>query len=65
MVATDPETHAVVHDPSAFTSGYLYAAIVGTVGLAVALLMRHGRRPAQGGLAETGGTAPRTAAVPT
>ncbi|MFI0353518.1 MFS transporter [Actinomadura sp. 9N407] len=52
VVATDPKTHAVVHDPSAFTNGYLYAAIVGAVGLAVALWMKHGRRPALGGLAD-------------
>ncbi|MEW2352634.1 MFS transporter [Spirillospora sp. NPDC029432] len=63
VVATDPGTHQVVHAASAFTDAYLYAAIVGTAGLAVALLMKHGRRPAQGGLAEPEGTAP-AAAVP-
>ncbi|TDD84619.1 MFS transporter [Actinomadura darangshiensis] len=53
--ATDPVSHAVLYEPGAFTSGYLYAAAVGAAGLVVALVMRHGHRPAQGGLAEDGG----------
>ncbi|QKW33714.1 MFS transporter [Actinomadura sp. NAK00032] len=50
--ATHPVTHAVLYQPDAFTNGYMYAAVVGAVGLVVALVMRHGRRPAEGGLSE-------------
>jgi MFS family permease len=55
VARTNPRTHAVVYEPGAFTSGYLLAGIVGAVGLAVAVAMRHGRAPARGGLVEDGG----------
>ncbi|RVW11048.1 MFS transporter [Prescottella agglutinans] len=52
VLAVNPQTHAVLYADTAITRGYLYAALVGVVGLVVALLMRHGRSPAQGGLQE-------------
>lgn len=50
VLAVNPQTHAVLYADTAITRGYLYAALVGVVGLVVALIMRHGRSPAQGGL---------------
>lgn len=50
VLAVNPQTHAVLYADTAITRGYLYAALVGVVGLGVALIMRHGRTPAQGGL---------------
>lgn len=52
VLRVDPLTHSVRYDDRALTNGFLAAAAVGTVGLAVVLLMRHGRTPAQGGLVE-------------
>ncbi|WP_262403517.1 MFS transporter [Actinomadura sp. CNU-125] len=42
----------VVYEPGAFTNGFFFAGVVGAVGLLIALLMRHGRAPARGGLDE-------------
>ncbi|MFX1787323.1 MFS transporter [Prescottella sp. R16] len=50
VLAVDPVTHAVLYADVAITRSYLYAAVVGIVGLIVVLVMRHGREPAQGGL---------------
>ncbi|MEU5837538.1 MFS transporter [Streptomyces diacarni] len=50
VLAVDPSTHAVRYADSALTDAYLYAALVGAVGVAVALVMKHGRAPAQGGM---------------
>ncbi|MDG3009422.1 MFS transporter [Rhodococcus sp. D2-41] len=47
-----PTSHAVLYKDAALTQGYYVAIAVGVVGLIVAVLMRHGRRPAQGGLEE-------------
>lgn len=54
---TLPESGAVIYADSAFTQAYLWAAVVGAVGVVIALLMKHGRKPAQGGLVEEDVTA--------
>ncbi|MGO4204094.1 MFS transporter [Rhodococcus sp. TAF43] len=43
--------HAVLYADTALSRGFLYAGAVGLVGIAVALVMKHGRKPATGGLA--------------
>ncbi|WFR72370.1 MFS transporter [Prescottella defluvii] len=48
--AVNPKTHAVLYADEAISRGFLYAGAVGLVGIAVALVMKHGRRPATGGL---------------
>lgn len=48
--AVDPSTFSVLYSDSAISSGYVYAATIGLVGVLTALLMKHGRTPAQGGL---------------
>lgn len=48
--AVDPKTHAVLYADAALSRGFLYAAAVGLLGVVVALVMKHGRRPATGGL---------------
>lgn len=50
VLAVNPKTHAVLYADEALTRGFLYAGAVGLVGIAVALVMRHGRTPATGGL---------------
>ncbi len=50
VLAVNPQTHAVLYADEAITRGFLYAGAVGLVGIAVALAMKHGRRPATGGL---------------
>lgn len=50
VLAVNPQTHAVLYADEAITRSYLYAALVGVVGLVVVLIMKHGRQPAQGGL---------------
>ncbi|WP_066940529.1 MFS transporter [Microtetraspora fusca] len=57
VLTVDQHTRSVLYADSAFTQGYLYAAVVGVVGLVVALVMKHGRQPAQGGLTEPGNDA--------
>lgn len=42
----------VIYSDTGLTRGYLFAALAGAVGLIVALVMRHGRSPAQGGMTE-------------
>lgn len=53
VLAVSPQTHAALYKDTALTHGYWVAMGVGALGLAIALIMRHGRRPAQGGLVET------------
>lgn len=50
VLTVNPQTHAVLYADEAITRGYLFAALVGAVGLVVVLIMKHGRTPAQGGL---------------
>ncbi|WP_324784353.1 MFS transporter [Streptomyces sp. H51] len=52
VLMVDAATGSVVYADSALTHAYAYAAVVGTVGVAVALIMKHGRVPARGGLIE-------------
>lgn len=52
VLKVDPRTHSVLYEDAALTNGFLYASAVGVVGLVVILVMRHGRAPAQGGLAD-------------
>ncbi|MFF3494497.1 MFS transporter [Streptomyces sp. NPDC002795] len=52
VLRVDPKTHSVLYADSALTNAYGWAAAVGAVGLLIALFMKHGRAPAQGGLAE-------------
>lgn len=47
-----PQTHAVVYKDEALTQGYYVAIAIGVVGLIIALIMKHGRSPARGGLEE-------------
>lgn len=47
-----PTTHTVLYKDSALSQGYYVAIAVGVVGLVIALIMRHGSKPAQGGLEE-------------
>lgn len=58
VTTADPTSHAVVHTDAAFTHAYLYAMCVGLIGVLIALFMKHGRRPAQGGLVETADALP-------
>lgn len=52
VLTVDPTTRAVVYADSALTHAYGYAALVGVIGVVVALVMKHGRTPSQGGLDE-------------
>lgn len=52
VLTVDAATSSVVYADSALTHAYGYAAAVGAVGALVALLMKHGRAPARGGLVE-------------
>ncbi|MFZ3566754.1 MFS transporter [Streptomyces sp. BH097] len=52
VLKVDAATSSVVYADSALTHAYAYAAAVGAVGMVVALLMKHGRAPARGGLTE-------------
>lgn len=45
-----------VFGDAAYSQAYLVAAVVGVVGLLIALRMKHGREPAKGGLVEDGAT---------
>lgn len=53
VAAVNQQTHAALYADSALTQGFLWAGAVGVVGVVVAALMRHGRKPATGGLDET------------
>lgn len=55
--------HGVVYEPGAFTGGFFFAALVGAAGLVIALVMRHGRAPARGGLDEAADRPAATAAT--
>lgn len=50
VLSVSPKTHAVLYADEAISRGFLYAGAVGLVGIAVALVMRHGRTPASGGM---------------
>lgn len=52
VLKVDPRTHSVLYADSALTHSYMYAAGVCVVGVLVALIMRHGRTPAKGGMTE-------------
>ena len=52
VLMVDPQSHAVVYKDEALSQGYYVAFAVGVVGLIIALVMKHGRTPAQGGLDE-------------
>ncbi|OEV04578.1 MFS transporter [Streptomyces oceani] len=52
VVPAEPGSDTMVYTDNALVNGYTYAAAVGVVGVVVALVMRHGREPARGGLAE-------------
>lgn len=58
---TLPQSHAVIYGDAAFTQSYLWAGVVGVVGVAIILVMKHGRKPAEGGLVEESDTAARVA----
>ncbi|MDG3009521.1 MFS transporter [Rhodococcus sp. D2-41] len=47
-----PKTHSVIYKDEALVQGYYVAIAVGVIGLIIALVMKHGRKPAQGGLVE-------------
>ncbi|MFF2732431.1 MFS transporter [Streptomyces sp. NPDC058008] len=65
VLTVDAATSSVVYADSALTHAYAYAAVVGVVGIAIALLMKHGRAPARGGLTEPAeGLSPLDAPVP-
>lgn len=57
-----PGSHEVVHADSAFTTAYFCAGVIGLAGMLVAVLMRHGRAPARGGLQQEEGAPARPAA---
>lgn len=64
VLMVDAATSSVVYADSALTHAYAYAAVVGVVGIAVALLMKHGRAPARGGLIEPAEGLPPVGDVP-
>lgn len=47
-----PQTGTAIYQDSALTRSYYVAMAVGAIGLIIALFMKHGRGPAQGGLIE-------------
>lgn len=60
-----PGGKAVLYADSAFVQGFGAAAVVGAVGIVIALVMKHGRAPAQGGLATPApAPAPATSTAP-
>lgn len=61
---TPQGTDSVIYTDAAFTQAYLYAGIVGVVGVVIILAMKHGRKPAQGGLVEPGTEQHADAEVP-
>ncbi|MDG3009519.1 MFS transporter [Rhodococcus sp. D2-41] len=61
-----PTTHTVIYKDEALTQGYYVAVAIGVVGLVIALVMRHGSKPARGGLVEGEGEGgEKTSAAPT
>ncbi|MFI6584634.1 hypothetical protein [Embleya sp. NPDC050493] len=53
IARSDARTGRIVYAEAAFEHAFAIAAVVGLVGVLVAVLMRHGRAPAAGGAAST------------
>ncbi|MFI6984913.1 hypothetical protein ACIBSV_40845 [Embleya sp. NPDC050154] len=49
IARADARTGRIVYADAAFEHAFAIAAVVGLVGVLVAVLMRHGRTPATGG----------------
>ncbi|WSY16846.1 hypothetical protein OG928_34780 (plasmid) [Embleya sp. NBC_00896] len=49
IARTDPRTSQILYADAAYQHAFATAAVVGLFGVLVAVLMRHGRRPATGG----------------